>query len=166
MRKHYDFSKGRRNPYAKLLKQQITIRLDKPTIEYFKELAVNMVGGNGYSIDSSFWPGEPSMRRMPGWPFLIAVSMKLLPVVQVDVLMRLLACLLHALSAVLVYRLALRVAQGEGTMDHALAKPKAWFRLASDGLLTMDGERLSGRGLTMKGMKKMKGGGGLWTMDY
>jgi len=40
MRKHYDFSKGKRNPYAKLLKQQITIRLDKPTIEYFKELAV------------------------------------------------------------------------------------------------------------------------------
>jgi len=40
MRKHYDFSKGKRNPYAKLLKQQITIRLDKPTIEYFKGLAV------------------------------------------------------------------------------------------------------------------------------
>ena len=27
MRKQYDFSKGKRNPYAKLLKQQITIRL-------------------------------------------------------------------------------------------------------------------------------------------
>ena len=39
MRKRYEFSKGRRNSYAKLLKQQITIRLDKPTIEYFKELA-------------------------------------------------------------------------------------------------------------------------------
>lgn len=39
MRKHYDFSKAKRNPYAKRLKQQITIRLDKPTIEYFKELA-------------------------------------------------------------------------------------------------------------------------------
>ena len=39
MRKRYDFSKGKRNPYAKLLKQQITIRLDKPTIEYFKDLA-------------------------------------------------------------------------------------------------------------------------------
>ena len=39
MRKHYDFSKGKRNPYAKRLKQQITIRLDKPTIEYFKNLA-------------------------------------------------------------------------------------------------------------------------------
>ena len=39
MRKRYDFSKGKRNPYAKLLKQQITIRLDKPTIQYFKDMA-------------------------------------------------------------------------------------------------------------------------------
>ena len=39
MRKQYDFSKGRRNPYAKALKRAITIRLDEPTIAYFKELA-------------------------------------------------------------------------------------------------------------------------------
>jgi uncharacterized protein (DUF4415 family) len=39
MRKNYDFSKAKRNPYAKRLKQQITIRLDKPTVDYFKELA-------------------------------------------------------------------------------------------------------------------------------
>ena len=39
MRKNYDFSKAKRNPYAKRLKQQITIRLDKPTIQYFKELS-------------------------------------------------------------------------------------------------------------------------------
>jgi hypothetical protein len=29
MRKDYDFSKSAKNPYAKHLKQQITIRLDK-----------------------------------------------------------------------------------------------------------------------------------------
>ena len=28
MRKNYDFSKGKRNPYAKKLKKQVTIRLD------------------------------------------------------------------------------------------------------------------------------------------
>lgn len=39
MRKNYDFSNAKRNPYAKRLKQQITIRIDKPTIEYFKNLA-------------------------------------------------------------------------------------------------------------------------------
>ncbi len=39
MRKEYDFSKGRRNPYAKLLKKQITIRIDKPTIGYFRGVA-------------------------------------------------------------------------------------------------------------------------------
>ena len=39
MKKSYDFSKARKNPYAKRLKKQITIRLDEPTIEYFKGVA-------------------------------------------------------------------------------------------------------------------------------
>ena len=39
MRKEYDFSKSTKNPYAKHLKQQITIRLDKDTVSYFKKLA-------------------------------------------------------------------------------------------------------------------------------
>ena len=39
MRQEYDFSKGKKNPYAKRLKKQITIRLDEPTIDYFRELA-------------------------------------------------------------------------------------------------------------------------------
>jgi len=39
MRKEYDFSKGRRNPYAARLNAQVTIRLDKPTIAYFRALS-------------------------------------------------------------------------------------------------------------------------------
>ena len=41
MRKEYDLTKlkSRRNPYAKHLKQQVTIRLGVDVIDYFKELA-------------------------------------------------------------------------------------------------------------------------------
>lgn len=39
MRTEYDFSKGKKNPYPKRLKRQITIRLDEPTIDYFRGLA-------------------------------------------------------------------------------------------------------------------------------
>ena len=39
MKKHYDFSKGKKNPYARRLKRQITIRLDEDTLAYFKQLA-------------------------------------------------------------------------------------------------------------------------------
>jgi len=39
MKKEYDFSKGRRNPYAARIKAQVTIRLDKPTIAYFNVLS-------------------------------------------------------------------------------------------------------------------------------
>lgn len=41
MRKEYDFSKmkARRNPYAKVLKKQVTLRLGVDVIEYFKQMA-------------------------------------------------------------------------------------------------------------------------------
>ena len=42
MRKEYDFSKGVRNPYAKRLKSQVTIRLENETIGYFKKLGTKV----------------------------------------------------------------------------------------------------------------------------
>lgn len=39
MRKEYDFSKSRRNPYVAQLKKQITIRLDEESISYFKTIS-------------------------------------------------------------------------------------------------------------------------------
>ncbi len=39
MRKNYDFSRGTKNPHAKHLKKQVTIRLEQATIDYFKALA-------------------------------------------------------------------------------------------------------------------------------
>lgn len=39
MRKEYDFSKSRKNPYAAQLKKQITIRLDEDAISYFKGIS-------------------------------------------------------------------------------------------------------------------------------
>jgi predicted DNA binding CopG/RHH family protein len=43
MRKEYDFSKAVRSPYPKMLKRQITIRIDHGTIAYFKS-AAGLVG--------------------------------------------------------------------------------------------------------------------------
>lgn len=40
MRKEYDFKNSKKNPYAKRLKQQVTILLDKEAIAYFKQLAI------------------------------------------------------------------------------------------------------------------------------
>jgi uncharacterized protein (DUF4415 family) len=39
MRKEYDFSGARKNPYATQLKKQITIRLDEDSISYFKNIS-------------------------------------------------------------------------------------------------------------------------------
>lgn len=41
MKKEYDFSNARKNPYAEKLKQQITINIDREAIDYFKEQSKN-----------------------------------------------------------------------------------------------------------------------------
>jgi antitoxin component of RelBE/YafQ-DinJ toxin-antitoxin module len=42
MKRHYDFSGAVKNPYAKRLKRQLTIRLDEETISYFQGLSREM----------------------------------------------------------------------------------------------------------------------------
>jgi uncharacterized protein (DUF4415 family) len=42
MRNEYDFSQSRKNPYAKQLKRQVTIRLDTAAVNYFKEMAAEL----------------------------------------------------------------------------------------------------------------------------
>ncbi|MBO4902982.1 MAG: BrnA antitoxin family protein [Lachnospiraceae bacterium] len=37
MRDEYDFSKAKKNPYAKKLKKPITINIEEETIDYFKK---------------------------------------------------------------------------------------------------------------------------------
>ncbi|HRR40288.1 MAG TPA: BrnA antitoxin family protein [Syntrophales bacterium] len=39
MKKEYGFSKAKKNPYARSLKRQVTMRVDENTIGYFKGLA-------------------------------------------------------------------------------------------------------------------------------
>ena len=39
MRKEYDFSNAIKNPYAKRLKKQVTLRLGVNVLSYFKEIA-------------------------------------------------------------------------------------------------------------------------------
>ena len=39
MRKQYDFSTSRKNPYASQLKKSVTIRLDQDSITYFKSMS-------------------------------------------------------------------------------------------------------------------------------
>lgn len=41
MRDEYDFTNAIKNPYAKKMKKQITIRIDEETISYFKDMAVS-----------------------------------------------------------------------------------------------------------------------------
>ena len=41
MREEYDFSSAVKNPYAKKLKQQVTINIDSDVITYFKKMSAD-----------------------------------------------------------------------------------------------------------------------------
>jgi len=70
MRKEYDFSKAKRNPYAKRLKRSVTIRLDTRTLEYFQGLAAELEVPyqtliNLYLRDCAETGRRPAMRWRP-----------------------------------------------------------------------------------------------------
>ena len=70
MRTHYDFSKARTNPYAKRLKRSVTIRIDEPTIGYFRALAADTGIGyqtliNLYLRDCAAARRKPALRWTP-----------------------------------------------------------------------------------------------------
>src|SRR5262249_4245705 len=71
MKKQYDFSKARRNPYARRLKRQITIRIDENTLGYFNALAEDLGIAyqtliNLYLRDCAARKKKPLIRWMPG----------------------------------------------------------------------------------------------------
>ncbi len=69
MKKEYDFSKSRRNPYAKQLKRQVTIRLDVAAVAYFKEMAGEL--GMPYQNLINLFLRDCAIRKRPPsiqWP--------------------------------------------------------------------------------------------------
>lgn len=66
MRATYDFSKAVRNPYAKRLKRQLTIRLDTETINYFRELSEEL-GIPYQTLMNMYLRDCAETKRRPHW---------------------------------------------------------------------------------------------------
>lgn len=66
MKKEYDFKKMKavKNPYAKILKKQITIRLNSSAIDYFKNMAKELGIPYQVLIDSYLTDCAVSKRRL------------------------------------------------------------------------------------------------------
>jgi len=73
---------------------------------YFLCIAKSLAAGHGYMLTEGFWPDVPTMSRAPGWPLVVSLALRVAPGVNPDVVMRLLACCLNAVAAVLVAQLA------------------------------------------------------------
>ncbi len=63
---HYNFSKmkARKNPYVKLLKHPVTIRIDRDTVAYFKAM-----GEDGTPISTTDQPVSPGLCPAPEGAF-------------------------------------------------------------------------------------------------
>jgi predicted DNA binding CopG/RHH family protein len=73
MKKEYDFSKSRKNPYAKQLKRQITIRLDASAVAYFKQMAAEL-GMPYQNLINLFLRDCAQQKRRPSIQWLEAAS--------------------------------------------------------------------------------------------
>ena len=73
MRKEYDFSKSRKNPYAKQLKRQITIRLDTSAVAYFKQMAPEL-GMPDQNLINLFLKDCAQQKRRPSIQWLEAAA--------------------------------------------------------------------------------------------
>ena len=67
MKEEYDFSNSVKNPYAKKVKKQISIKIESDTIDYFKELSAkvgipyqNLI--NSYLTDCAIKHVEPELK--------------------------------------------------------------------------------------------------------
>jgi len=67
MKEEYDFSNSIKNPYAKKVKKQISIKIESDTIDYFKELSAkvgipyqNLI--NSYLTDCAIKHVEPELK--------------------------------------------------------------------------------------------------------
>jgi len=90
----------------------VAFGLFKPLVsdsEYYLHIAENLATGKGYVLDAahSFWPDEPSMRRLPLWPVTIAALLKICPGADPNALARALCLLFNAGAAAAVAWLAL-----------------------------------------------------------
>ena len=62
MRKRYDFSEAKPNPYARRLKKPVTLRLDESTLAYFRSLAQQM--GVPYQTLINFYLRDAAQRKL------------------------------------------------------------------------------------------------------
>lgn len=79
---------------------------------YFWELARSMADGDGYRVRDGFWPDAPSMSRLPGWPFLVSVALKMFGDSDPHAVMRATALLVNAFASLSVCILAYLLFRG------------------------------------------------------
>lgn len=82
---------------------------------YFRELAENLANGDGYVLQkNTFWSGRLTMRRLPGWPFVASVPIRMFSGVQSDRIVRITNIIINALVVAMLVQLTWSVTRAMG----------------------------------------------------
>ena len=74
---------------------------------YYLQLARTIASGGGYVAHNSHWPDSPTMRSLPGWPFLISIALRLFPDYSPDMVMRIMSLTINSLFVVILFWLTM-----------------------------------------------------------
>ena len=78
---------------------------------FYAGLARSLASGRGYVLEreNSFWPGQPTVTRVPLWPVILSVPARIFPHANENALLRFTGAILHAISAALMVALTLQL---------------------------------------------------------
>ena len=66
---------------------------------FYKELAVRLASGQGYTESQGAWRGHPTIQRAPLWPFVLSLPMRVCPQCDPNAVTRFATAVMHAATA-------------------------------------------------------------------
>lgn len=69
---------------------------------HFLAIAQSLARGQGYRQPLSYWPQEPTAKRLPAWPFVLSMALRAAPSLDPHLMTRLINGLIHGGGAVLM----------------------------------------------------------------
>ena len=101
---------------------------------FYHSIAKSLADGNGYVDTENFWADTPSTGRMPGWPFVAAIGIKVFGDADSKAVMRIEDAVINTLSAIVVALIVFSLT----TSNVAAAFGGIFFSLHPSGLYLAD----------------------------
>lgn len=97
---------------AAFLAARVMGPIDRPATGdglFFAQLGQSLAAGTGYTHVNGPWRGQPHLARLPLWPAILSVPMRIAPRISLSVVLRGMTAVMHGVSAILLLLLLWRI---------------------------------------------------------